>query len=63
MNENATAIDSSELCTSCWKPKSECMCGCTLVHWYPLFEETKFSLAIKHYQEAGDIEPYRELVG
>jgi hypothetical protein len=63
MTENTTAIAPSDFCTQCWKRKDECMCGCTLVHRYPLLEETKYSLAIKHYLETGDIEPYRELVG
>ena len=53
----------TEFCSQCWKPKSECMCGCTLVRWYPVIKETKFTLAIKYYLETGDIKPYRDLVG
>jgi hypothetical protein len=59
---NTTAIKTANFCTQCWKPKSDCMCGCTLVRWYPIEEENKFTLAIKHYLETGDIEPYHELV-
>lgn len=63
MTENTTAIDPSEFCTQCWERKDECMCGCTLVRWYPIQEKTEFTLALKHYLETGDMGPYRELIG